>query len=64
MAHISSSVLRRWMALVVVLKRAPHSASAAKDITFHMMDDLLRMAPLVRSELFDGLQLRALASDR
>ncbi len=46
---ISSNVVCRGTASVVFSKTAPHSASAAEDMTLRMILDLLRMAPLPRS---------------
>jgi hypothetical protein len=55
---ISASVLRNATPSFVLLNSAPHSASAAEDITLRMMMDVVRIAPLLTSGLFDDLSPR------
>ena len=68
---ISSSVLRVGTAVFALMNRAPNSASAADDMTFLIICEMLRTAPLFGgfSSLFDKkwcspALLRALFSDR
>jgi hypothetical protein len=54
----SASVLRNATPSFVLLNSAPHSASAAEDITFLMMIDVVSIAPLLTSGLFEDLSPR------
>jgi hypothetical protein len=55
---ISASVLRNATPSFVLLNSALHSAAAAKDITFLMMIDVMSIAPLLTSGLFEDLSPR------
>ena len=52
---ISMSVLRSATPSLVLLKSAPHSASAVDAITCLMMVEVDRMAPLLGDSLFVGV---------
>lgn len=55
---ISPSVILRGTPSLVLLKRAPHSASAAEDMMLHMLVDVTRRGPFPMSGFGEAMSPR------